>query len=229
MVDEAGNQLGVMTLFDAMKAARDAGLDVVEISPNAVPPVCKLVDYGKFQYEQSKKAHEAKRHQKSSHIKEVKFRPSTAEHDFQVRKNQIIRFLGEGHKVKAMIFHRGREMAHQDVGRAKMERLLKEITDHALVEFGPRMEAKILLALLAPKKGGGCSARRGLRNPAGGAKLDFKIEEGIVKKNKKMKLKTHRGAAKRFKLTSTGKILRWRSGKRHLLGTKKPRLHAAAG
>ena len=128
VIDEAGNQLGVMTLFDAMKAARDAGLDVVEISPNAVPPVCKLVDYGKFLYEQSKKAHEAKKHQKSSHIKEVKFRPSTAEHDYQVRKNQIIRFLGEGYKVKAMIFHRGREMAHQDVGRAKMDRLLKEIT-----------------------------------------------------------------------------------------------------
>ena len=98
----------------------------MEISPNAVPPVCKIVDYGKFLYEQSKKAHEAKKNQKSSHIKEVKFRPSTAEHDYQVRKNQIIRFLGEGHKVKAMIFHRGREMAHQDVGRAKMDRLLKE-------------------------------------------------------------------------------------------------------
>src|ERR1700688_616009 len=139
VVDEAGNQLGVMSLFDAMKAARDAGLDVVEISPNAVPPVCKLVDYGKFQYEQNKKSHEAKKHQKSSHIKEVKFRPSTAEHDFQVRKNQIIRFLGDGFKVKAMIFHRGREMAHQDVGRTKMNRLLKEIVDHALVEFGPQI------------------------------------------------------------------------------------------
>jgi translation initiation factor IF-3 len=136
-----------------MKKARDGGLEVVEISPNAVPPVCKLVDYGKFLYEQNKKSHEAKKHQKSSHIKEVKFRPSTAEHDYQVRKNQIIRFLGEGHKVKAMIFHRGREMAHQDVGRAKMDRLLKEIIDHAQVEFGPHMEANILLALLAPKKG----------------------------------------------------------------------------
>jgi translation initiation factor IF-3 len=167
VVDEAGNQMGVMSLFDAMKAAREAGLDVVEISPNAVPPVCKLVDYGKFQYEQSKKAHEAKRHQKSSHIKEVKFRPSTAEHDFQVRKNQIIRFLGEGHKVKAMIFHRGREMAHQDVGRAKMERLLKEITDHALVEFGPRMEANILLALLAPKKSGGAAPTARPAQPVG--------------------------------------------------------------
>ena len=153
VVDEAGNQLGVMSLFDAMKSARDAGLDVVEISPNAVPPVCKLVDYGKFLYEQNKKAHEQKKHQKSSHIKEVKFRPATAEHDYQVRKNQIVRFLGEGYKVKAMIFHRGREMAHQDVGRAKMDRLLKDIGEHAQVEFGPRMEANILLALLAPKKG----------------------------------------------------------------------------
>ena len=88
----------------------------------------------------------------------MKFRPSTAEHDYQVRKNQIIRFLGEGFKVKAMIFHRGREMAHQDVGRAKMDRLLKEITDHAQVEFGPRMEANILLALLAPKKGAAAAA-----------------------------------------------------------------------
>lgn len=153
VIDDEGNQLGVMTLFDAMKKAREMGLDVVEISPNAVPPVCKIVDYGKFLYEQSKKAHEAKKNQKSSHIKEVKFRPSTAEHDYQVRKNQIIRFLGEGHKVKAMIFHRGREMAHQDVGRAKMDRLLKELTDYVQVEFGPRMEANILLALLAPKKG----------------------------------------------------------------------------
>ena len=166
VVDEAGNQLGVMTLIDAMKTAREAGLDVVEISPTAVPPVCKLVDYGKFLYEANKKSHEAKKHQKSSHIKEVKFRPSTAEHDFQVRKNQIIRFLGEGHKVKAMIFHRGREMAHQDVGRAKMTRLLNEITEHAQVEFGPRMEANILLALLAPKKAG-AGATAAPARPAG--------------------------------------------------------------
>ena len=153
VIDEAGNQLGVMSLFDAMKTARDTGVDVVEISPNAVPPVCKLTDYGRFLYEQNKKAHEQRKHQKGSQLKEVKFRPSTAEHDYQVRKNQIIRFLGEGHKVKAMIFHRGRGMAHQDVGRGKMTRLLKDIGEHALVEFGPRMEANILLALLAPKKG----------------------------------------------------------------------------
>lgn len=157
-----------MSLFDAMKAARDKGVDVVEISPNAVPPVCKLVDYGKFLYEQNKKAHETKKSQKSSHIKEVKFRPSTAEHDYQVRKNQIIRFLGEGYKVKAMIFHRGREMAHQDVGRAKMTRLMADIADHAQVEFGPRMEANILLALLAPKKGATATAPSRPAQPTAG-------------------------------------------------------------
>ncbi|HTZ73829.1 MAG TPA: translation initiation factor IF-3, partial [Candidatus Aquilonibacter sp.] len=168
VIDEDGNQLGVMSLFDAMKSARDKGVDVVEISPNAVPPVCKLVDYGKFLYEQNKKAHETKKNQKSSHIKEVKFRPSTAEHDYQVRKNQIIRFLGEGYKVKAMIFHRGREMAHQDVGRAKMTRLMSDIADHAQVEFGPRMEANILLALLAPKKGAAAPAPSRQAQTAGG-------------------------------------------------------------
>ena len=155
LVDDQATQLGVMSLIDALKLARDAGLDVVEISPTAVPPVCKLTDYGRYLYELNKKAHEQRKHQKGAQIKEVKFRPSTAEHDYQVRKNQIIRFLGEGNKVKAMIFHRGREMAHQDVGRAKMERLLKDIGEFAQVEFGPRMEANILLALLAPKKSGG--------------------------------------------------------------------------
>src|SRR6266403_953847 len=127
-------------------------------SPTADPPVCKITDYGKYLYQTNKKAHEQRKHQKGSQLKEVKFRPATAEHDYQVRKNQIIRFLGEGHKVKAMIFHRGREMAHQEVGRAKMNRLLQEIADHALVEIGPRMEANIMMALLAPKKGGSAKA-----------------------------------------------------------------------
>ena len=142
-----------MQPFEAMRVARERGLDLVEISPNAEPPVCKITDYGKFLYQTNKKAHEQRKHQKGTQLKEVKFRPATAEHDYQVRKNQIVRFLGEGYKVKAMIFHRGREMAHQDVGRAKMDRLLKDIGEHAQVEFGPRMEANILLALLAPKKG----------------------------------------------------------------------------
>ncbi len=157
VVDEDGGQLGVMPPFEAIRMARERGLDVVEISPTADPPVCKITDYGRFLYQLNKKAHEQRKHQKGTQLKEVKFRPATAEHDYQVRKNQIVKFLGQGHKVKAMIFHRGREMAHQEVGRGKMARLLKEISDHALVELGPRMEANVLMALLAPKKGGGAS------------------------------------------------------------------------
>ena len=153
MIDEEGGQLGVMQPFEALKLAREKGLDLVEISPTADPPVCKITDYGKYVYQQSKKAHEQRKSHRGSQLKEVKFRPSTAEHDFQVRKNQIVRFLGQGHKVRAMIFHRGREMAHQEVGRAKMTRLLGEINEHGIVEIGPRMKGNVLVALLAPKKG----------------------------------------------------------------------------
>lgn len=153
VIDEEGNQLGVMPPFEALRKARELGLDLVEISPSAVPPVCKIMDYGRYLYQQNKKDHEARKHAKRTQLKEVKFRPSTAEHDYQVRLQQIRRFLDEGHKVKAMIFHRGREMAHQEVGRAKMARLLRDVGDFALVEISPRMEANILMALLAPKKG----------------------------------------------------------------------------
>ena len=160
VIDEEGGQLGVMQPFEALRMARERGLDLVEISPTADPPVCKITDYGKFLYQQSKKAHEQRKSSRGSALKEVKFRPATAEHDFQVRKNQIIRFLGEGHKVRAMIFHRGREMAHQEVGRAKMTRLLGEIGDAGSVETPPRMEGNVLVALLAPKKGVGAVAAR---------------------------------------------------------------------
>lgn len=153
VIDEDGAQLGVMQPFEAMKLARERGLDLVEISPTADPPVCKITDYGKYQYQQNKKAHEQRKSSRGSQLKEVKFRPNTAEHDYQVRKNQIIRFLGDGHKVRAMIFHRGREMAHQEVGRAKMDRLLIEIGDLGQIETMPRMEGNVLVALLAPRKG----------------------------------------------------------------------------
>ena len=153
VIDEEGAQLGVMQPFEAMRLARERGLDLVEISPTADPPVCKITDYGKYLYQLNKKAHEQRKSHRGSQLKEVKFRPATAEHDYQVRKNQIIRFLGEGHKVRAMIFHRGREMAHQEVGRAKMDRLLGEIGDHCQIETPPRMEGNVLVALLAPKKG----------------------------------------------------------------------------
>jgi translation initiation factor IF-3 len=158
VIDEDGGQLGVMQPFEALRVARERGLDLVEISPTADPPVCKITDYGKFLYQANKRAHEQRKSSRGSALKEVKFRPNTAEHDFQVRKNQIIRFLGEGHKVRAMIFHRGREMAHQEVGRAKMTRLLGELGDQGQIETPPRMEGNVLVALLAPKKGSGVPA-----------------------------------------------------------------------
>src|SRR6201996_9143705 len=136
----------------AMRVARERGLDLVEISPTADPPVCKITDYGKFLYQQNKKAHEQRKSSRGSQLKEVKFRQATAEHDYNVRKNQIIKFLGEGHKVRAMIFHRGGEMAHQEEGRAKMTRRLGEITEYGRIETSPRMEGNVLVALLARKK-----------------------------------------------------------------------------
>ncbi len=165
MIDEEGGQLGVMQPFEAMKLARERGLDLVEISPTADPPVCKITDYGKYLYQANKKAHEQRKSSRGSQLKEVKFRPATAEHDYQVRKNQIIRFLGDGHKVRAMIFHRGREMAHQEVGRAKMNRLLVEIADQCQIETMPRMEGNVLgRAARAEKRRHGSQAQR----PAGG-------------------------------------------------------------
>lgn len=158
MIDEDGGQLGVMQPFEAIRMAKERGLDLVEISPTADPPVCKITDYGKFLYQANKRAHEQRKSSRGSALKEVKFRPNTAEHDFQVRKNQIVRFIGDGHKVRAMIFHRGREMAHQEVGRAKMSRLLGEIAEQVQIETPPRMEGNVLVALLAPKKGGGAPA-----------------------------------------------------------------------
>jgi len=152
-MDVDGQQLGVVPTPRALDLAKSKGFDLVEIAPSAVPPVCKITDYGKYLYQTNKKAHEQRKNQKGTQLKEVKFRPATAEHDYQVRKNQIIRFLAEGHKVKAMIFHRGREMAHQEVGRAKMDRLMKDIVEYAVIELGPRMEANILMVLLAAKKG----------------------------------------------------------------------------
>ena len=186
VVDDDGGQLGVMQPFEAIRLARERGLDLVEISPTADPPVCKITDYGKFLYQTNKKAHEQRKHQKGTQLKEVKFRPATAEHDYQVRKNQIIRFLGEGHKVKAMIFHRGREMAHQEVGRAKMDRLLKEIVDYAAVELGPRMEANILMALLAAKEGRAAAAQaRGQEELDGTRNENQKAQEANRAKKQK--------------------------------------------
>ena len=155
VIDGEGGQLGVMAPFEALKIARERNLDLVEISPNAQPPVVKIMDFGKFLYEQEKKERAAKKHQKVITIKEVKFSINVDEHDYETKRNHVIRFLGEGDKVKASLRFRGREMAHRDLGRGVLDRLIKDVKDHAVIEFAPRMEGNTMHAILAPKKAEG--------------------------------------------------------------------------
>lgn len=143
-----------MPPWEALKVARGRGLDLVEVSPRAVPPVCRIINYGKFLYQQSKRQHDARKHQRSIELKEVKFRPRTGEHDFDVKKNHILRFLQDGSKVKATIAFRGREMAHRDLGWTMMNRLLAEIGEFGQAEARPKQEGPNLTAIIGPKKPG---------------------------------------------------------------------------
>lgn len=152
MVDEAAGQLGIMTPEQALELARSRELDLVEVAPGANPPVCRIMNYGKFQYQKSKRAHEAKKHQKQVIMKEVKFRPKTEEHDFQFKKNNIVRFLEEGNKAKATVVFRGREMTHQELGRKLMDKLVDELKEIAEPERPPKMEGYALVAIFLPKK-----------------------------------------------------------------------------
>ncbi len=152
VIDENGEQLGVMPPFEALKMARERSLDLVEISPNAVPPVCKIQDYGKYLYEKDKSERAARKKQKVITIKEVKFSVTVDEHDYQTKKNQAIRFLGDGDKVKASLRFKGRQMAHRDLGYKIINRLIMDIGEAGTVEFMPRMEGTTLHAILAPSK-----------------------------------------------------------------------------
>ena len=152
VIDDEGKQIGILQPFEALKMAREKNLDLVEVSPTAQPPVCRIMDFGKYIYEQEKKERAAKKHQKVITVKEVKFRINVDEHDYEFKKNHVLRFLGDGDKVKATIFFRGREMTHTNLGRQILERLIKDIGDKGIVEFRPRMEGNTLHAILAPKK-----------------------------------------------------------------------------
>src|SRR5262245_53393477 len=147
--------LGIMPPYEAVKKASEESLDLVEISPTAQPPVCRIMNYGKYLYQQEKKEREAKKHQKTITVKEVKFRINVDDHDYETKKNHVLRFLGEGDKVKATIFFRGREMTRTGLGRQILERLIKDLGDKAIVEFRPRQEGNTLHAILAPKKDSG--------------------------------------------------------------------------
>ena len=152
MIDAEGQQIGILATAEALQMAVAAELDLVEVSPTAEPPVCRIMDFGKYQFELSKKAHAAKRKQKQIQIKEVKFRPGTEEGDYQVKLRNLTRFLTEGDKAKVTLRFRGREMAHQEIGRQLLDRVRNDLGDLAQVEQFPIMEGRQMVMMIAPKK-----------------------------------------------------------------------------
>jgi translation initiation factor IF-3 len=152
VIDAAGEQAGVMPLEAALEIARDDGLDLVEVSPMAEPPVCRVMDFGKYLFEQNKKAQSAKRKQKQVHVKEIKFRPGTEEGDYQVKLRKLVNFLENGDKTKVTLRFRGREMAHQELGANLLARVREDLDEIAMVEQMPQMEGRQMIMVMAPKK-----------------------------------------------------------------------------
>ncbi|RVT84497.1 translation initiation factor IF-3 [Rhodobacteraceae bacterium CCMM004] len=151
LIGADGENVGVVSPERAMQMAEDAGLDLVEISPNASPPVCKIMDFGKFKYEQQKRESEARKKQKTIEVKEVKFRPNTDTHDYDVKMRNVFRFLENGDKVKVTLRFRGREMAHQDLGRNLLERVAEDTKDIGKVENFPKMEGRQMVMMIGPR------------------------------------------------------------------------------
>lgn len=154
LVGEQGEQLGIVAVVDALRMAEEQNVDLVEIAPLAVPPVCKLMDYGKFRYREQKKAHEAKLKQKQIQVKEIKFRPGTDEGDYKIKLGKLLQFLDDGDKAKVTLRFRGREMAHQEFGVRLLERVKADLQGVGLVEQFPKLEGRQLVMVLAPKKKG---------------------------------------------------------------------------
>lgn len=150
VIDSEGNQLGVMPTSEALSKAEGAGLDLVEVSANAAPPVCRIMDYGKYKYQLSKKAKDAKKKQTVIHLKEIKLRSKTEEHDFQFKLRNIKRFLSEGDKVKVTIVFKGREITHTDLGMEMLKRVAAEIKDMATIEYAPKLEGRTMIMVVAP-------------------------------------------------------------------------------
>jgi translation initiation factor IF-3 len=152
LVGIEGEQLGVVPVTEALRMAEEAEIDLVEIAPTAKPPVCRLMDYGKFKYRESKKAHEAKLKQKQMQVKEVKFRPGTDDGDYNIKVRNLVRFLTEGDKAKITLRFRGREMAHQELGMALLKRVEKDLQEVGTVEQFPRLEGRQMIMIVGPKK-----------------------------------------------------------------------------
>lgn len=151
MIDPEGGQLGILPIAEALRIAEEYELDLVEVSSKSDPPVCRLMDYGKFKYQQRKKAHDAKKKQAVIHIKEVKFRPKTDEHDLQFKLRHIERFLKEGQKTKVTMVYRGRELSHPEIGRRILDRVSEEVKEWGIVELDPKFEGRTMVMVLSPR------------------------------------------------------------------------------
>ncbi len=151
LVNQNGDQMGVVAIKEALRLAEEANLDLVEVAPTAKPPVCRIIDYGKYRYQQAKRAKEVKKKQKIMETKEIKIRPKIDPHDYTIKLNHIEEFLLEGHKVKITLMYRGREMSHKDIGDALMQKVIEETDKLAVVEFGPRQEGRSTIIILRPK------------------------------------------------------------------------------
>jgi len=151
VIDADGKQVGILPLKEAMKIAEEKGLDLVEVAPNSQPPVCRVMNYGKYKYQQNKRIQEARKHQTVIHVKEVKVRPRTEEHDFQFKLRHVKRFLDEGNKVKISILFRGREIAHPEFGKEMLNRFVEGLKDLMVIEQAPRLEGRNMVMILSPK------------------------------------------------------------------------------
>jgi translation initiation factor IF-3 len=152
LINAEGEQVGVVSISEALQIAEDSELDLVEIVPNAEPPVCRVMDYGKFIFEQNKKKHAAKKKQKQIHVKEVKFRPGTEDGDYQIKLKNLIKFLSNGDKAKITLRFRGREMVHQELGTKMLKRIEADLEEYGTVEQFPKMEGRQMVMVLASKK-----------------------------------------------------------------------------
>jgi len=151
VIGSEGEQLGILKTSEALKLAHEGGFDLVEVAATSTPPVCRIMDFGKFKYEQSKKEHKTRQHQKSTQVKEIKFRPRTDKHDLETKVRQILEFLAGGNKTKVTVMFRGREMANQSLGRSAMEKVREELKEAATIEMEPRMEGRNLYMIVSPK------------------------------------------------------------------------------
>lgn len=179
LIDENGNQVGIITTRDALDMAHDRDLDLVEVAPNASPPVCRLMDYGKYRYEQTKKEREARKNQKQVELKEIRMQPRTDTHDLQVKVNNARRFLEEGHKVKFSVRFRGREITHPEIGREMLEQIAEDLRDHGVLEQKPTLEGRAYSLIMAPSPSKTQPAKRSDKPapPSSLGDIDFDAED----------------------------------------------------